>query len=509
MRRSGNSIVANPVLVGATTTLVVIIAVFLAYNANKGLPFVPTTQLKFYVSSGANLLPGNDVREGGQRVGLVEEMVPRRLPDGRVGALVTLKLDKVAGDIPVDSRFSLRPRSVLGLKYVEITRGKSKSEFETGGTVPPDQVRYPVDLDQFYSIFDKKTRTGVQGNLRGFGDTFATRGESINETLQIAPNFLMHLEPVAKTLADTDTQLPRFFKELGDATRILAPVADRYARQFTRAANTFEAWSRYPDRLQDTIERQAPTMDAGIESFRVQRPFLRDLRSFSISLRRASDTFPRTLPRITSALQTGIPVLGRQPEINVELEKTFRSLAELMEDPGTPYALRSLTRLVGILNPLVKFVGPYVTTCNYFNYAFTNLGEHITEPDPTGLSQRTLLNQAPRPVNPADPSLGSLGARRPVNGEPVTSGPVANFHTSVYPAAIDHKGNADCEGGQRGYAEKLTAYNTDPKLKIVTDPRIPGNQGPTFTGRARVPEGQTFSRNPLLGPPLPAELDTP
>ena len=35
------SIVANPVLVGAVTTLVVIVAVFLAYNANNGLPFVP------------------------------------------------------------------------------------------------------------------------------------------------------------------------------------------------------------------------------------------------------------------------------------------------------------------------------------------------------------------------------------------------------------------------------------------------------------------------------------
>ena len=29
-------------LIGAATTLVVIVAVFLAYNANNGLPFVPT-----------------------------------------------------------------------------------------------------------------------------------------------------------------------------------------------------------------------------------------------------------------------------------------------------------------------------------------------------------------------------------------------------------------------------------------------------------------------------------
>ena len=32
---------ASPTLVGAITTLIVILAVFLAYNANNGLPFVP------------------------------------------------------------------------------------------------------------------------------------------------------------------------------------------------------------------------------------------------------------------------------------------------------------------------------------------------------------------------------------------------------------------------------------------------------------------------------------
>ena len=69
-------------LVGAVTTLVVVVAVFLAYNANKGLPFVPTTSLKFQVSNGANLLPGNEVREGGSRIGLVDDMKPVRLPDG-------------------------------------------------------------------------------------------------------------------------------------------------------------------------------------------------------------------------------------------------------------------------------------------------------------------------------------------------------------------------------------------------------------------------------------------
>ena len=43
MKQTGAGIASNPVLVGGVTVLVVIVAVFLSYNANQGLPFVPTT----------------------------------------------------------------------------------------------------------------------------------------------------------------------------------------------------------------------------------------------------------------------------------------------------------------------------------------------------------------------------------------------------------------------------------------------------------------------------------
>ena len=52
------------------TVLVIMVAVFLAYNANNGLPFVPTKQLKVDIASGSDLVIGNEVREGGFRVGL-------------------------------------------------------------------------------------------------------------------------------------------------------------------------------------------------------------------------------------------------------------------------------------------------------------------------------------------------------------------------------------------------------------------------------------------------------
>ena len=45
---------------------------------------------------------------------------------------------------------------------------------------------------------------------------------------------------------------------------------------------------------------------------------------------------------------------------------------------------------------------------------------------------------------------------------------------------------------------------------IVGDPHTPGNQGPTYAGRRRVPDGQTFTREPETEPAsrLPPVLRT-
>ena len=66
MRRRGTaSLAASPVLVGAVTVLVTVIAVFIAYQANQGLPFVPTYDVKAEVPNAQKLVRGNEVRAGG------------------------------------------------------------------------------------------------------------------------------------------------------------------------------------------------------------------------------------------------------------------------------------------------------------------------------------------------------------------------------------------------------------------------------------------------------------
>src|SRR3954452_19756026 len=145
MRGRGTaSIVASPVLGGAVTVLVVIVGVFLAYNANNGLPFVPTYQVKAELPSGQKLVKGNEVRLGGFLVGVVDDIKPATAKvhgKTRAVALVDMRLQKSIEPLPVDTVVGVRPKSALGLKYVDITPGKSKKMLRQGDTIPLSQAK--------------------------------------------------------------------------------------------------------------------------------------------------------------------------------------------------------------------------------------------------------------------------------------------------------------------------------------------------------------------------------
>ena len=233
----------NPVLLGAVTVLVILVAVFLAYNANSGLPFVPTRELKVQIANGSNLVVGNDVLEGGHRIGLVYSMKPISLQSGTVGAQLVLKLSESQGKVPVDSQASVQLRSVLGQKYVNLVKGSSSQIIPDGGTLPLSQTHVPVQIDEVFNIFNPPTRKAVQQDLQGYGDAFTARGNDLNLTIQSLPSLLGHLRPVASYLSAPSTELTRFFNSLDAVTGALAPVSTQTANLFRDAATTFQAIS--------------------------------------------------------------------------------------------------------------------------------------------------------------------------------------------------------------------------------------------------------------------------
>ena len=535
-------------MVGAVTTLIVIVAVFLAYNANNGLPFVPTYRVSVQIPDAARLVKNNEVRIGGTRVGVIESIDVVKPDQGfedtltssnqNVVAQLNLKLDKSASPIPEDSIFRVRYRSTFGLKYLEITRGTGKPAPEGyvfDGLDDSGTCRLPTDPQTFVSeipasarngcfqkqtefdaindTFNTKTRSNVRTNLVGFGGAFAGRGASLNQAIAALQPLFLNLKPVSEVLADPHTELRRFFEALGRTAQIVAPVAVQNAEFFGNASVALAAIAEDSEALRASISEGAQLLTEGPSLLRRERPFLTEFTELSNRLNPGVRQLRVAIPTLNSAVRVGTRVLPKTPATNHKLRGALIALKKLVQQPSTKTSLRRLQETFDTAKPLAQWVAPAQTVCNYGNYWFTMLPEHLSERDQIGFQQRVALVGGT--VGPTEGSFlqGPLAAYSGIQangqtgpvGDPLQGLPPNTFSPHTIP--ILH-GNSYGPTGQpnnvvRNYAGKLglsgysTKYNEYPDCQygqtgyILGDFRAPG-QPPSSP--AQVLDNQPGSR---------------
>ena len=471
-RRGQAALTASPVLVGAVTVLVTIVAVFLAYNANSGLPFVPTYDLKANLPNAAQLVKGFEVRIGGARVGFISKIEPKKREDGSAYAQVTMKLDKEIEPVPADSTLLVRPRSSLGLKYIELTPGEGREGLAAGSTIPVRQARPAVvELDDLFDMFDDKTRVGSRNSLDGFGGGLAGRGQDINTAIAAFVPLLTDLEPVARNLADPDTRLNRFFASLARAAEEAAPVAEEQASLFVNLDTSFTAFASIARPfLQETISESPASEQVAIRDFPRQRPFIRNNTAFFRELRPGVAVLPHAAPILADAFEAGTEVLPKTEQMNEDLADVFEALADFSDDPNVRQGVRQLTRLTSSLRPTLRYLKPTQTTCNYATIFLRNVASLLSEGDANGNYQRFLVVSAP-----TDPLTFELGPNNeggpsaaPANGP----GRHNHLHVNPYPNTAAPGQTRECEGGNEPYVAGQTVIGN-----------VAGNQGLTTDGQ--------------------------
>ena len=452
---SRGNIAGNPVLIGAATVLVILVAVFLSYNANQGLPFVPSYKLTAEMPSAANLVRGNEVRIGGTRVGTVDSIGVERRDDGASIALLGLKMERSVDPLPIDSTLLIRPRSALGLKYVEIMRGTSDDGFADGDTIPlANATPDPVEFDEFTNMFDEETRAASQTNLKEFGDALAGRGASINQAIGAFRPLLEDIVPVAQNLASPETNLRRLIVELADAARIVAPAAESQAALFVNLDATFGALREVArPYIQESITEGPATLDAAIESFPVQRRFLANTEGLFRELQPGAASLATTAPSIAGALEVGTPTLRRYPPFNARLASLLDEVATFAEDPLVPRGIRRLTDTAQTLKPTLKFLAPAQLTCNYLSLWFRNVSSLLSEGDNNGTWQRFIIVATPQGPN----SEGGL-ASAPADGPTLQN----HLHANPYPNTASPGQPRECEAGNEPYLAGRTVTGNVP-----------------------------------------------
>jgi virulence factor Mce-like protein len=472
MRRGRvGTLAASPTLVGAVTVLVVVVAVFLSYQANQGLPFVPTYKLSAELPNAATLVPGNEVRIGGQRVGQIKTIEPETVDNapcpGNPAQLCTtqvakvdMELDQDLEELPQDSTLIVRARSALGLKYLEVQRGSSDQGFAPGATIPVSAARpEPVEIDQVFNMFDEPTRDAVQANLLEFGNALAGRGVDLNAAIGQLRPLVERLTPVMRNLAAPDTGLSNFVSSLSATAAEVAPVAEIQGQLFADLDTTFRAFANVARPfIQESISKSPETEDVAIKTLPTIRPFLANTAVLFSELRPGFHAFAPVSKQAAQAVALGIKALRLSPAFNAQLDPTAQSVLNLANDPSSVAGINDLTNFNNVLSPPLSFIAPAQSVCNYATLLLRNLSSSVTYGDGLGTNQRAIVLQEPTGPNA---EVGPSSA--PGNGG---DDPNNFLHYNPYPNTASPGQDRECEAGNEGYAVGQVAIGN-----------VPGNQG--------------------------------
>ncbi len=466
-RRRNTSLAGSPLLIGAVTTLIVVVAVFLSYNANNGLPFVPTYNIKVALPEGSGLQPANQVRIAGTRVGIVGSLKPHIDPNtGRVTAIAELKLEKKVQPLPADTKAIVLSVSAIGLKYLELEKGSSSKTIAAGHEIPVSQAKEPVDIDQLFNMFDEKTRTAIQQNTNNFGDGLAGRGLGLNETIHTLRPLLAHGIPVLRNLASPQTDLRNFFPALERVSEQAAPVAQQQADFFSEQDTFFRAFASVAKSLEEATEEGPATLEQAIYSLPHEAAFTEKSTEFMRLLRPSAKDLTTVAPELGHAISVGAVNLREATKLNDALSESAIAFQKFAEDPIVTAGLEDFTQTLQYGNPLLAGLAPVQAYCNYITLTFRNLASLESENVGVGT-----VNRAAAKLAPLGPNNEGFPSAVPANGPSVEKAALGStaivdnnhLHLNPYPNVGGPGQPKLCEAGNEKYeVGKLVVGNNAP-----------------------------------------------
>ena len=470
-RRRG-SLAGSPLLIGALTTLIVAVAVFLSYNANNGLPFVPTYDIKVALPETSGLQKANQVRIAGTRVGIVSSLTPQQNPaTGRITAIAELKLEKSVQPLPADTRAIVQSVSAIGLKYLELEKGTSQKTIKPGQTIPVSQVREPVDIVSLFNMFDQKTRNAIQSNTINFGDGLAGRGIGLNETIATLRPLVTNAIPVLHNIASPQTNFANLFPALDRVASQTAPVADANAALFSELDTFFSAWAGVAPSLERTIEGGPAALQQATYSLRYQAPLIEKTTEFMRLLRPSASALRTVAPQLGHAFAVGAVNLRAATALNQGVAESAQAFEAFAQNPVVTLGLEDLTQTAELGGPLLAGIAPEQAYCNYVTLAFRNVANLQSEDIGIGT-----LARAGIVLSPIGPNAEGFPSTRPADGPSVEheagSSAVVNdnyVHVNPYPNVAGPGQPRVCEAGNETYVPGKTEIGNLPAADTTSN----------------------------------------
>ncbi len=213
----------NGIIILLFTVLCVAGMEFLAVNMGQGTPFSSSYTVHAVFSDADGVPTAADVRASGVDVGKV--IAVSHDPEYPGETVVTMEITNPnATPVYSDGYAIVRPKTLLGEKYIDLTRGDpaTADSIPSGGYLAPSQANKDVSNDEIFNAFDARTRAEQQQVLSELDTATFQRAGDIQAILPQVEQVVTNLQPIAAVYQKDQPQVDDIFVQLDTIMQTVA-----------------------------------------------------------------------------------------------------------------------------------------------------------------------------------------------------------------------------------------------------------------------------------------------
>src|SRR5206468_1576035 len=208
-----------------------------------------------------------------------------------------------------DTRVVVRPRSAVGVRYIDVVPGKRGRPLREGDLIPDSQTHATRQLDEVLSTFDPATRTNTQRFLRELGRGVLGRGQDVSDALDSAPGFLAGTRQVAGAIVSRPGAMANLIRGSEGAAAAADPVREPLAAGFAPEARALRPFADRAASLQRTLDVAPGALVAVRAGLAETDPLVTELGGLGRTVRPALAAAPRAFTETSTLLREARPGL--------------------------------------------------------------------------------------------------------------------------------------------------------------------------------------------------------
>lgn len=354
-RRAAGTGVGRILAVGALAVVVLVVLV-LVFAGGGGASY----QLIF--AEADQLVKGDQVQVGGVPVGSVTNIVLTH----DFKAEVTIHVNSSLTPLHEGTTAQVRSPGLAGVanRYISLSPGpNNRRSLASGATLPASATKEVTDLDQFFNIFDKKTRKGLQGFIQGQAEQYVGAGRSLAGSTEYIGPALAATDHFFDELSHDQPVFTNFLVETAKAVTTIGAHAEPLTDLIGNADKTFQAVGAEQRQLAQGLKQLPLTLHQG------NRTFSELPATFAVLEKLAAESRPTTKPltmlleRLHGLLTAATPATRNfanafsRPGANNDLTDLVRALPGLARALTVSSPATVTTEKESV--PITAFLGPY------------------------------------------------------------------------------------------------------------------------------------------------------